>query len=99
MSKAREEAGRLRYKFLEEIYPDVLLGHRASNYNLELAKECALICVDEILELDVYDMSEDLFNNHIEFWEEVKKEIENLQLQKDIEEYSWRKELINDIKK
>lgn len=42
------------------------------------AKQCALIAVDEILDDDVYDMSEDLFEKRILYWEEVKKEIQNL---------------------
>lgn len=44
------------------------------DYNL--SKNCALIAVDEILDDDVYDMSEILFIKRIEYWEEVKQEIE-----------------------
>ena len=43
-----------------------------------VAKSCALIAVDEILEDDVYDMSEELFENRINYWQEVKQEIEKL---------------------
>lgn len=43
-----------------------------------VAKQCALIAVDEILDDDVYDMSEDLFEKRILYWEEVKQEIQNL---------------------
>jgi len=42
------------------------------------SKQCALIAVDEILDVDCFDMSEEHFDNHIEFWEEVKQEIEKL---------------------
>jgi hypothetical protein len=42
------------------------------------AKQCALIAVDEILDVDCCDMSEECFDNHIEYWEEVKQEIEKL---------------------
>ncbi len=42
------------------------------------AKQCALIAVDEILDDDVYDMSQELFENRINYWEEVKQEIEKL---------------------
>jgi hypothetical protein len=35
-----------------------------------------LILVDEILDEDVYDMSEELFDKRIEYWIEVKQEIE-----------------------
>lgn len=42
------------------------------------AKQCALIAVDEILDDDVYDMSEELFENRINYWEQVKQEILSL---------------------
>jgi hypothetical protein len=44
----------------------------------EDAKQCALIAVDEILEDNVDDMSEELFDIRIEYWQEVKQEIEKL---------------------
>ena len=53
----------------------------------ENAKQCALISVDEILELNVCWYDEDLVKSYpksykpsqtIEFWEQVKEEIENL---------------------
>jgi hypothetical protein len=40
------------------------------------AKLCAWIAVNEILSIDCWDMSEEHFVNHIEYWEEVKREIE-----------------------
>jgi hypothetical protein len=46
--------------------------------SLNFAKECALISVDEILNVDCVDMSEDAFDKHIEYWERVKTEIKNL---------------------
>lgn len=42
------------------------------------AIKCALIAVEEILDVDYYDMSEELFDNHIEYWEQVKHEIQKL---------------------
>lgn len=39
---------------------------------------CALIAVEEILDDDMYDMSEELFVKRIEYWQKVKEEIENL---------------------
>lgn len=43
------------------------------------AKQCALICVDEILE--AIDWHENEFpNTEIEYWEKVKTEIENYEL-------------------
>ena len=44
----------------------------------EDAKVCALIAIDEILDDDMYDMSEDLFEKRISYWENVKQEIEKL---------------------
>jgi hypothetical protein len=44
----------------------------------EDAKQCALIAVDEILEDNVDDMSEEFFDIRIEYWQEVKREIEKL---------------------
>ena len=41
------------------------------------AKNSALISVDEILQIDCCDMSEKNFNNHIEYWISVQKEIKN----------------------
>jgi hypothetical protein len=42
------------------------------------AKQCALIAVDEILDDDMYGMDEELFEERINYWEEVKQEIELL---------------------
>ena len=44
----------------------------------EDAKVCALIAVDEILQVDCCDMSESRFNDHIEYWVAVEQEIEKL---------------------
>ena len=42
---------------------------------IESAKRCALIAVDELLDDDVYDMSEQPFEKRIEYWQEVKQEL------------------------
>jgi hypothetical protein len=42
------------------------------------AQECALIAVNEILQVDCCDMSESRFNYHIEYWIAVEQEIKNL---------------------
>jgi hypothetical protein len=42
------------------------------------AKQCALIAVDEILDVDYFDMSEEHFENIMEYWEQVKNEIKKL---------------------
>jgi hypothetical protein len=41
-------------------------------------KQCALIAVEEILQIDCCDMSEINFNNHIEYWIAVQQEIQKL---------------------
>jgi hypothetical protein len=47
-------------------------------FEYDYAKSCALIAVDEILEDNVDDMSEELFDIRIEYWQSVKQEIEKL---------------------
>ena len=42
------------------------------------SKQCALIAVDEILLDDMYDMGEEPFEKRIDYWQEVKQEIEKL---------------------
>ena len=56
-------------RFLIETTTDIPYG-----VNKTIAKECALIAVDEILAVtsESYDI------NHINWWKEVKKEIEAL---------------------
>jgi hypothetical protein len=44
----------------------------------DYSKEFALIAVDEILDVDCFDMSEEPFDNHIEYWNKVKQEIEKI---------------------
>jgi len=44
----------------------------------ELAKQCALIAVDEILKTNPYEWDGEDLNSTIEYWQEVKQEIENL---------------------
>lgn len=43
-----------------------------------IAKRCALIAIDEILQDDMFDMSEQFFTSRIEFWEEVKEELKKI---------------------
>jgi hypothetical protein len=52
-----------------------------SNMDIESTKQCALICVDEILNFDIKAKNESQFiiEQRIEdYWGEVKKEIEKL---------------------
>ena len=44
-----------------------------------VAKQCALIAVDEILDLKhIVSLRRNMHEMELEYWEEVKKEIENL---------------------
>ena len=73
---AKEKAQELVNKMYDEMfyYKD---GY-SSGDAIGAAKQCALIAVDEILDIDCFDMSEEHFDNHIEYWEQVKQEIINL---------------------
>lgn len=46
-------------------------------FNIEGAKECALIAVDEILDIIRYHGT-DIGKHSLLFWQEVKQEIKNL---------------------
>jgi len=49
-----------------------------SDENFNQTKQCALIAVDEILKLNVFDYYESDWSNTIEYWNEVKQKIEKL---------------------
>ena len=66
----KEKAKELVDRFLKE-FPstdDIGFGQ------IKIAKQCALICVDEILNIIKY------FSIYKEYWEEVKQEIEKYKL-------------------
>lgn len=46
-------------------------------FNLHIAKQCALITVDEILE-ELLECGEVWMKSRIKYWQEVKQEIEKL---------------------
>ena len=69
----REKAIDLINSF-EELGKDFTRG--VSMY--EFSRQCALRSVDEILDIDCFDMSEENFDNHIEYWQQVKTELEKL---------------------
>lgn len=51
----------------------------APTHNPEMAKQCALIAVDEILTAITFNMyDEDAYNKEHNYWQEVKTEIEQL---------------------
>jgi len=68
--EAKEKAKELIEKFIQENIPTYMTKHES--------KKCALICVDEMLELQSYKSSAKECLNHIKYWREVKKEIKNL---------------------
>jgi hypothetical protein len=65
----KEKAEELVWKFYNKLPQWV---------NYADAKECAIIVANEFLDYDMMDMSEEYFEKHIEFWEQVKQEIINL---------------------
>ena len=68
--EAKDKAKELFDKYADEFdFDDTYRGYR------EQSKQCALIAVDEILDIDCHDMSEENFNNHIKYWDKVKQEI------------------------
>lgn len=69
-----KEKARELYNTYEQLGRDFTRGVSMN----EFAKQCALIAVDEILDVDCFDMSEEHFDNHIEYWQQVKHEIEKL---------------------
>ena len=44
----------------------------------EYAKNCALIAVDEIIKANPYEVSKTDIDSTIDYWQEVKQEIEKL---------------------
>jgi hypothetical protein len=63
-------------QLLNRFYFDTTLNE------LEASKECALIAVDEIIEQYEFDVASDVKNKRfmakLNYWDEVKKEIEKL---------------------
>ena len=66
----KEKAEELFKKYIE------LSGIFVGDYESE--KEMCLIAVDEILDDDMFGMEEEYFEKRINYWEEVKQEIEKL---------------------
>lgn len=77
--KVKEEAQQIFDKFNK-------IKHSSSNKIQKFrSKQCALICVDEIINSNPFSPTEGYFetfydriNDCIEYWEEVKQEIEKL---------------------
>lgn len=63
----QEKANELVDKYTEVIYPII---------NIEKAKQCALIAVDELISIKLLWYQKD--TKELNYWQEVKQEIENL---------------------
>lgn len=72
--RPKEKAKELVEKFAD--YADNLFDKNLNLTPIIAAKKCALIAVDEILTLNVFEDYSD-WTNTIEYWEEVRQEIEN----------------------
>jgi hypothetical protein len=60
----------------EELFNKMFCSSRS--IEVEQAKKCALIAVDEMLDDDMYGMDEEHFEKRINYLEEVKQEIQLL---------------------
>ena len=83
--KAKEKAEDLVDKFYQttpnEYFVNEPIGIKGRYKSWEQAKQCALIAVDEILngyEFDSLDIKHKRIMDNINYWDEVKQEIENL---------------------
>lgn len=71
----KEKAFYVIKKYVNILYPDSLNGMPVSKCTEETAKQCALIAVDEILNLFKTYPKESL---PVKYWQEVKQEIQKL---------------------
>jgi hypothetical protein len=72
----QEKAKELFNKYEKKLMYDYNNYHY--KYNLEHCKQCALIAVDEILDIGLGFMHDETAWNIEKYWQEVKKEILNL---------------------
>ena len=78
---AEEKAQELLDKMSSQTYS--YQPYAGANYNIEeigdeAGKKCALIAVDEILEVIIFNKYDDKYWEEEEYWQEVKREIELL---------------------
>ena len=71
--KAQELVDRFR-EFADG--PDPEIDRYSPNIEKQKAKQCALIAVDEILEIEL--LVESVDDYYLRYWQEVKQEIEKL---------------------
>jgi hypothetical protein len=67
----KEKANELLQKFLPEVRGADRYNYNTEDMNVYIAKKCALISIEEMLE-------ESLSDEGFSFWHKVKKEIEKL---------------------
>ena len=72
MSSPKEKAEELLNKYYTE------LKEHKGLYDIETAKQCALIAIDEIKEQLITNLSNDISGIHAIYWEKVKQKIEKL---------------------
>ena len=77
MITAKEKAKQLVDKCLLEVIAADIYNYNLESMNIFIAKQCALIAVDEILNEFMFDDS-DYSNRRYEFYQEIKQEIEKL---------------------
>jgi hypothetical protein len=68
--KAKELVNKFYVILMKKNYPNVA--------QMDAAKECALMAVDEIKEQLLHNLSNDISAIHAIYWEKVKQEIEKL---------------------
>ena len=71
--KAKEEAKELVYKYKYRI----VRGVEIEQMTISLAKQCALICVDEIIK-SLWLLKNSFTFNEIKYYEKVEREISEL---------------------
>lgn len=69
----KEKADQLYKSFIDYVY-----GNMNSEVEKQNAKQCALIAVNEIMHLNTFISTPQTCVEHLNYWDKVKKEIENL---------------------
>jgi hypothetical protein len=72
---AQKKAKQLVELFWTEVEDN---NYATRKMSLIQAKQCALITVDEIIKTNPYEWDGEDMNSTIDYWEEVKQEIEKL---------------------
>jgi hypothetical protein len=63
----------------KELVEKMIIYHSPDDKDYEAAKDCALIAVDEILDLKhIVTLRRNMHEMELEYWDEVKQEIEKL---------------------